>query len=159
MGDRMEVDLSLLHSDTIPSLDISGVYELPKSYYQDSEIIALEPIQLQGEVTKDEEGNDFLRCTIQGSMKLLDSVSLEEVAYPFSVQYEDVCEENFKKYENCLDIFEVLWENIVLEVPLQFTKVSDLSKFHGDGWKLMSEDEYRYQNNPFSDLLKDYDKE
>ena len=92
-------------------------------------------------------------------MILLDSISLEEVEYPFQVEYDDILEENCKKYENLLDIFTFLWENIVLEVPLRFTKVEDLSKFHGDGWKLMSEDEHRYQSNPFSELLKDYDKE
>ena len=37
----------------------------------------------------------------------------------------------------------ILWQNIVLEVPLQFTKVEDLSKFHGDGWKLISEEEIK----------------
>jgi len=56
-------------------------------------------------------------------------------------------------------IFQFLWENIFLEVPLQFTKVEDLSKFHGDGWKLISEDELRNANNPFNDLLKDIEKE
>ena len=58
-----------------------------------------------------------------------------------------------------LDIFQFLWENIVLEIPLQFTKVKDLSKFHGDGWKLVSEDELTTRNNPFSDLLKDFEEE
>ena len=43
--------------------------------------------------------------------------------------------------------------------PLRFTKVSDLSKFHGDGWKLVSEDDLRKGNNPFSDLLKDFEEE
>ena len=67
--------------------------------------------------------------------------------------------ENWIKNKNTLDIFSFLWENIVLEVPLQFTKVEDLSKFHGDGWRLISEDSLKRENNPFSDLLKDYDKE
>ena len=60
--------------------------------------------------------------------------------------------------ENRLDLFEFLWENIVLEVPLKFTKVTNLSEFHGDGWKLMSEDEVSLENNPFHDLLKNFDK-
>ena len=47
----------------------------------------------------------------------------------------------------------ILWENIVLEVPLQFTKVTDFSKFQGDGWKLVSENEPTTNNNPFSELL------
>ena len=68
-------------------------------------------------------------------------------------------EENCIKSKNTLDIFLFLWENIVLEVPLQFTKVEDLSKFHGDGWKLVSEEELVKNNNPFGDLLKDFKEE
>ena len=57
------------------------------------------------------------------------------------------------KSKNTLDILAILWENIVLEVPLQFTKVEDFSKFRGDGWKLVSENELTESNNPFSELL------
>ena len=92
-------------------------------------------------------------------MEIPDSISLEKVCYPFCIEYDDIISESCKKNENILDIFQFLWENIVLEVPLQFTKVDDLSKFHGDGWKLISEDELSTRNNPFSDLLKDFDKE
>ena len=76
-----------------------------------------------------------------------------------NLEYDDIIDENCKKRENILDIFQFLWENIVLEVPLQFTKVDDLSKFHGDGWRLIDEDELNKSNNPFSDLLKEFDKE
>ena len=75
------------------------------------------------------------------------------------IEYDDFLGENNKKSENILDIFQFLWENIVLEVPLQFTKVKDLSKFHGDGWKLISEEELNASHNPFSDLLKDFEEE
>ena len=60
--------------------------------------------------------------------------------------------------QNILDIFEFLWENILLEVPLHYTKVKDLHKFRGDGWKLIHEDEIK-NDNPFHDLLKDIEKE
>ena len=86
-------------------------------------------------------------------MIIEDSISLEPVQYPFSINYDDIIEENCKKNENTLDIFSFLWENIVLEVPLQFTKVEDFSKFRGDGWKLVSENELTENNNPFSELL------
>ena len=155
----MQIDLSLLHSNSTPSISIRGVYEIPKEIYENSDVVTLKPVEVEGEVKLDEDGCDHITCQIKGTMILLDSVSLEEVAYPFQIEYDDICDENCKKDEKNLDIFLFLWENIVLEVPLQFTKVSDLSKFHGDGWRLMSEDEYHFQSNPFSDLLKDYDKE
>ena len=101
----------------------------------------------------------MVNCTIKGNMTIPDTISLEEINYPFTIEYNDIIPETSKKSKNILDIFEFLWENIVLEVPLQFTKVDDLSKFHGDGWKLISEDELSTRNNPFSDLLKDFDKE
>ena len=67
-------------------------------------------------------------------------------------------EESYKNDENKLDLFEFLWENIVLEVPLKFTKVENFSEFQGNGWKLVSEDEATSNNNPFSDLLENFDK-
>ena len=155
----MYIDLSLLHSNSTPSISIHGVYDLPKEIYENSDVVKLEPVEVEGEVRLDEEGEDYITCQIKGTMILLDSVSLEEVAYPFQIEYDDICDENCKKDEKNLDIFLFLWENIVLEIPLQFTKVRDLSKFHGDGWRLMSEDEYHFQSHQFSDLLKSYHNE
>ena len=159
----MEIDLSLLHSNTVPFIDISGNYSIDKKYYENSDIIALDDIKVTGKITRKEnddfELEDYVNCEIKGDMVIKDSISLEEVNYPFSIEYDDFLEENCIKSKNILDIFQFLWENIVLEVPLQFTKVEDLSKFHGDGWKLVSEDSLKKENNPFSDLLKDYDKE
>ena len=106
----------------------------------------------------EEKFQDYIQYKIKGDIILEDSISLEPVNYPISIEYDDILEENYKKNENTLDIFQFLWENILLEVPLQFTKVKDLSKFHGDGWKLISEDEQKTSNNPFSDLLNN-DKE
>ena len=92
-------------------------------------------------------------------MILPDSISLEEVEYPFEISYDDYLPENCIKNEIILDIFAFLWENTVLEVPLQFTKVSDLSKFQGDGWRLIREEDRELENNPFRDLLKDFEEE
>ena len=159
----MEIDLSLLHSNTVPFIDISGNYSIDKKYYENSDIIALDDIKVTGKITRKEnddfELEDYVNCEIKGDMVIKDSISLEEVNYPFSIEYDDFLEENCIKSKNILDIFQFLWENIVLEVPLQFTKVDDLSKFHGDGWKLISEDELIFNNSPFSNLLKDFEEE
>ena len=158
----MEIDLSLLESGTIDSVDITNTYTIPKEYYENTDVLELKNVQVNGNVYRSvseddiEELQDYIKCTITGNMIIEDSISLEPVEYPFSVEYDDILEENCKKNENTLDIFQFLWENIVLEIPLRFTKVKDLSKFHGDGWKLIREDELTTSNNPFSDLLKDF---
>ena len=159
----MNIDLKLLHTGNVDSIDISGKYNLDKEYYKDTDIIKLDEVVVDGKVERkyndDEELDDYVTCSIKGKMIIPDSISLEEVEYPYEIEYEDFLGENTKKSENILDIFEFLWENILLEVPLQFTKVRDLSKFHGDGWRLLSEEEKILENNPFSDLLKDIEKE
>ena len=158
----MEIDLKLLHSNNTNSIDISNSYEIDSSYYKDTDIIKLNKVDVKGKITRreneDGELDDYVECTIKGSMIIPDSISLEELEYPFIIEYDDFLEENCKNNENTLEIFTFLWENIVLEVPLQFTKVSDLSKFHGDGWRLLSEEDKILENNPFSDLLKDFEK-
>ena len=153
----MNKDLSLLHSNTTNSIDISGNYSLDESYFGTSGVKKCDNIKVVGEVLKKDD-EDYIKCQIDGNMIIEDSVSLEEIEYPYHIEYDDYMLENWRKNENTLDILEFLWENILLEVPLQFTKVRDLSKFHGDGWRLIREDELE-NNNPFSELLKDFEEE
>ena len=159
----MNIDLTLLHSNTVDKIDITDTYNISKEYFENTDIIALNDIKVVGKIIRKEnddlELEDYIECKISGDMIIPDSISLEEVKYPFSIEYDDFLDENCKNGEKVLDIFQFLCENIVLEVPLQFTKVEDLSKFHGDGWKLISEDELVTSNNPFSDLLNDFKEE
>ena len=159
----MNIDLNSLHQSQVDRIDITGTYEIPSTYYESSEIKGLSPLTVEGFITRREnddlELEDYIECTITGEMIIEDSISLEEVPYPFSIEYDDFLLENNEKNENILDIFAFLWENTVLEVPLQFTKVRDLSKFQGDGWKVIHEEDLQKENNPFNDLLKDFEEE
>ena len=161
----MEIDLMLLHSGTVNEIDITNEYVIPKEYYSNTEMQDIKDLKVTGKIYQDvsefdeNELDDYIDCQIEGKMVIKDSISLEDVEYPFSIEYNDILEENCRKNENILDIFQFLCENIVLEIPLQFTKVKDLSKFHGDGWKLISEEEIVATNNPFNELLKDFKEE
>ena len=161
----MNIDYSLLVSGSTKEINITNTYTIPKEYFENTDVLALNDIKVEGMIYQGiseddpDELTEYIKCQISGEMTIADSISLEPVEYPFSLEYDDIIEENCKKSENTLDIFQFLWENIVLEIPLQFTKVKDLSKFHGDGWKLISEDELKSSNNPFSDLLKDFKEE
>jgi len=41
----------------------------------------------------------------------------------------------YKKEQNILDIMTILWENIVLEVPIRLTKTENM-QLSGDGWSM-----------------------
>ena len=77
------------------------------------------------------------------------SITLEPVDYNFNAEIQGVYTEmmqeieNFtKKIENSLDIFPIIWENILMEIPIKVTcpEATDL-KLSGDGWKLVTEGE------------------
>ena len=94
---------------------------------------------------------------VKGKMKINDSVTLEEIWYPFDIEINEKLEEFVENNQNSLDIIEVLWQNIVVEVPLRYTLVKNYDEYQGDGWKLVSEEEL-VNNNPFNTLLKDEDR-
>ena len=92
-------------------------------------------------------------------MKLEDVISLENIQYPFSFEFEEVLEEIPENNEKVLDITDILWQNIVLEVPLKRTEVTDFSKYQGDGWKLVTEEEAKNTNNPINELANMWGEE
>ena len=154
-----EIDLTQLHSSVTDKIEIDEFYDIPSTYYEDTDVKSLENVHAKGSITRETDDVYYVDIDVEGTMTLQDSISLEDVNYPFSTHIEGNLEEFVTNLENSLDILEFLWENIVLEIPLKFTKVEDLSKFHGDGWKLISEEENSISNNPFMEYLKNINEE
>jgi len=86
----------------------------------------------------------------------LDSVTLEEIPYEFDFIIDDVVDETCINEQNMLDIMELLWENIVLEVPIRYTK-SDAEDLKGDNWEVLS-DNKEDKIDPRMQKLYDYYK-
>ena len=149
----MEIDLNFNNEYLLDE-----IVNIPTSYFENSKVKKLDNVKVVGKIYYDVEDNLAADVEISGEMMIEDDISLEEIPYSFDIKYDDILEENLKNDQNRLDLFEFLWENIVLEVPLKFTKVTNLSEFHGDGWKLISEEDSQLENNPFSELLKNFDK-
>ena len=84
---------------------------------------------------------------VSGEMILEDGYTLEEVPYPFEVQIEQVladysseeAEKKCKRTKNTLDLKEVLWENIVLEVPIVVSKDNKVKTKKGEFWEVRDE--------------------
>ena len=154
------MNLESLLNGTDNVLVINDNYEISEEYYKDTDIVKLSPIKVEGKITYPSTDNLLLDVSCKGAMTLHDSVSLELVDYSFSFKiYENV----YEKLENdklTLDIISILWENIVLEIPIRYSEVTNYEKYRGDGWKVISEDEVKdTTNNPFKDLLKEIEKE
>ena len=126
--------------------------------YTSSDIKELKEVHFSGLIKESSDTTIKLEGTLTGTMVIEDSISLEDVDYSFSCEIDENLDEILENNQNTIDILEVLWQNIVLEIPLKFTVVEDLSNYQGDGWKVISEDEIR-RDNPFSILTENMKEE
>ena len=146
----MSIDITLLNQGLEDSLYVDFDFELDMT---NDEIRKLNNLHLDGDVSIDEVGDLNLALNLSGEMILADKLTLEDINYPFTCQIEEKIEKNEGNLTNTLDLSEILWQNIVLEVPLGgFTEVKNLDEFKGDGWRLLSEDDLEKSNNPFEEL-------
>ena len=148
------IDLTTLVSGFTDSMSIDEEYTLDN---RNEDIIDLKPVKVKGDISLNSDGEFYTNLVVNGEMLIKDSISLEEVWYPFSFTIDENIDDLEKKEENILDIYAILWQNIVLEVPLRYSKVVDYEKYQGDGWKLVSEEELKLKNNPFSALQNNMD--
>ncbi len=126
--------------------------------YISSSIKGLKDAHFSGIIKEASDESIHLIGTLTGIMILEDAISLDDVDYSFSSEIDENIEEFLENNQNTIDILEVLWQNIVLEIPLKYTVVKDLSKYQGDGWKVISEDEIK-RDNPFSILAENKKEE
>lgn len=148
----MNIDITMLNRRMKNTIDIDSEVIIPNDRFSNTEILDLKNLKLQGSLVRNSSDIITLKADLSGIMVLEDSISLEPIDHQFSCQIEEEFEENDENLENILDITDILWQNIVLEVPLKLTNVEDFNEYQGDGWKLVSEDSIKNTNNPFSEL-------
>lgn len=149
----MELDLMKLNNNLLKEIEINQRVEIPKELYENSSVIELKNLFLEGKVYKDSTDIINIQAKLSGIMVLEDSISLEPINYEFSCEIDEELEETLEKLENTLDITDILWQNIMLEVPLKLSYVENFNDYQGDGWKLLDEESVNVNtNNPFKEL-------
>ena len=148
----MIIDITKLTQQIEKSILVDDDFSLDGSLYKDSDILCLKQLHVKGAISLNEDDDIELNLNVTGVMVIEDSISLDHIDYPFSTIIDEIYEKKETNLINTLDISDILWQNIVLEVPLRFTNVKDYSKFKGEGWRLLSEEDRKSSNNPFENL-------
>ena len=156
----MNIDITGLKSSDY--ISVSEDISINKEEFSNTDIIELKKAKVTGNIFKYGEDDYELDLVLDGTMVLPCSITLQPVDYDFHAEiqgiYTEMMEEieNFdKKVENTLDIFPIIWENILMEIPIKVTcpEATDL-KLSGDGWKLVTEEDLEKTTSAF-DKLKD----
>ena len=73
------------------------------------------------------------------------AITLNKTRYPFELNINGAVDElieNARNFTNTLDIFPIIWENILMEIPMRVVSESAHDvKLSGDGWKLITDED------------------
>ena len=158
----MNIDITRLKHGILEYIGNNQSIDVEKFNLENTGILSLKEVNVFGTITKDNLDNYLLDLKISGVMVLPCSITLKPVDYSFNTEItgniEEMLEEmneTSKKSENTIDIFPIIWENILMEIPIKVTSPdADGKVLSGDGWKLVTEDEELKVSNAF-DKLKD----
>lgn len=135
-------------------ININGEVNIPSELLKGCSIRRLDNVCFRGYIDNVIDDNYELCGTLSGSMILPDGITLEDYKYDFTSEIDEKIDENRINLQKSIDITFDLWQNILVEVPLRAVNPKNENiSLSGDGWRLISEEEVKNENNPFMDLL------
>ncbi len=154
----MKFDIIRLNNNIERSIPIDITYSFSPDELKGTDLLKLDNVKISGELFKNSLGNIELGCTVEGVMQLPCAVTLKPVDVKFSCDISGEVEtlldeigENQTNFQNTIDIFPIIWENILMEIPTRV--VSEEAKdinLSGDGWSFTTEEKI---NSPLSELM------
>ena len=145
----MIIDITELTTAASKEVEVKQEINIDKEVYKNTDIIRLDNVEVSGNISVDDASFYHIDLDVFGTMVLPCSITLKEVSYKFSCRIDEIYSEdeisnfkNDKKMKNSIDILPIIWENIILEIPLRV--VSDDAydtKLEGDGWRLITDNQ------------------
>ena len=155
----MKFDLTRLNNNIEKQIEVDLKYSFSKEELIGTDLLECD-CTIKGEIIKNSLSNIELDLEVKGTMIIPCAITLKPTKYPFIVningELDEFIEENDRNFTNTLDIFPIIWENILMEIPMRV--VSDEAKdikLSGEGWRLVAEEEANTPLSGLADLLDD----
>ena len=156
----MIIDLTRLKNDIDKEIIINEIYSFSDEYIKSSGILKLDNVDINGKITKNSLNELMIYLEIKGIMVLPCARTLKPVDYKFETTIDGNLEEimqeiseNNKKIENSIDILPIIWENILMEIPMRvISEDASNIELKGDGWRLITEETKEDINPAFQKL-------
>ena len=134
----MKLDLRKLYS--FKRIDINEDINFNNIDYQKMNITKINDMHATGYAKVNYEDNIELELDVSGSLIMPCAITLEDVIVPINVHISEEILENTLNNDFFLDLLDILWENIVLEIPIRVVKEgAKLESQKGVGWEIISE--------------------
>ena len=156
-GDIMNIDLTRLFSRIDKEVSVDEIYSFTE--LEGTGVTSIDNVSIKGYIKLNALSEPYLNLDIEGVMVIPCAITLKPVEYPFSIKIEgdleEIADENPEKYinsKNSLDILPIIWENILMEIPMRVvSEGADDVALEGDGWKFITGNE-KVENSELSKL-------
>ena len=156
----MQFDITRLNNNIEKFISIDETYTFTQDELMGTDLLKLEDVKVEGEIIKNSLGNIELNIDVEGVMVMPCALTLKPVDYPFAItisgEIDELManfEENQRNFKNTIDILPIIWENILMEIPMRVVsediKDKDLN-LSGDGWSFITQEE---KTSPLSELM------
>jgi uncharacterized protein len=157
----MKYDLVRLNNNIDKYISVNEVYSFTGDELSGTDLLKLDNVKINGEIFKNSLGNIELSLDVEGIMVLPCAITLKPVNYPFNIEISgeieelmENFEENSTNFQNSIDILPIIWENILMEIPMRVVsdeaENSDMT-MEGEGWKFVTGEEDK--KSPLSELM------
>ena len=134
----MKLDLRKLYS--LKRIDINEDINFNNIDYQKMNITKINDMHATGYAKVNYEDNIELELDVIGSLVMPCAITLEDVIVPINMHISEEILENTLNNDFFLDLLDILWENIILEIPIRVVKEgAKLESQKGVGWEIISE--------------------
>ncbi len=150
----MKIDLTKIPSEGI---ELEEIISFEKELFSHPDLEAINNVKLTGRIYYDSAEELVIDLILSGEMILKDAIDLSPISYPFSIKINERYATSLENSDNSLDIMSILWQNIVLEIPIRIVKPENENiSLQGEGWELANEDTKKIDSRlaPLLDLLE-----
>ena len=134
----MKIDLRKLYG--LGKLSINEDIDIKEDLYQNMNVKRMDKVNVQGNIIVNYENNIEIDLELNGNFIMCCEITKDDVVVPFNSHIEEEILENTLKDNFFLDLSDILWENIVLEIPFRVVKEgAEIECLQGEGWELSKE--------------------
>ena len=144
----MEFDLIPLNTGISQEILIDEIYSFEQEKLKNTSILELDSVKVKGKIINNSLDGLLLNIIVSGTMVLPCALTLKPVPYDFVIEIDENLDEMqeeftkiFKNNQKTLDILPIIWENILMEIPMRVVSddASDVIT-KGDGWELVTDE-------------------
>ena len=146
----MNIDITKLRSNFEKIINIDEEVNNITEGLEGTDIKRIKNLKITGYIDRDVMDEYHIYLKIEGTLILECAITLKDVEYPVSIEIDDNYEdlmaeigENVKNITNSLDIWPIVWHNVLLVVPMRVVSPgAEVEITKGEGWKFI-----RSENN------------